>query len=148
MYHPNGKISAIGLYSKEKDSLWKYFNEDEILVLEETYYSGMLSGPSRSYFLNGQVSEETLYKNDEKVGEWKQFYENGRILLVKCYYKNDQLNGQYIRYYPDGRREFFGRYKNDLKEGVWTYYLPDGGIDYELEYLNGKLLTELKFEDE
>ena len=67
---------------------------------------------------------------------------------MKCYYKNDQLNGQYIRYYPDGRREFFGRYKNDLKEGVWIYYLPDGGIDYELEYLNGKLLTELKFEDE
>ena len=40
LFHPNGTISAIGLYSLEKkDSLWKYFNEDEILVLEETYHS-------------------------------------------------------------------------------------------------------------
>ena len=55
---------------------------------------------------------------------------------------------EHIRYYNDGQREFFGRYKNDLKDGVWTYYLPNGEIDYELEYLNGKLLTELKFEDD
>ena len=98
-------------------------------------------------FLFSQRSSirRNLYKNDEKVGEETIMKMK---VLVKCYYKNDQLNGQYIRYYPDGRREFFGRYKNDLKEGVWIYYLPDGGIDYELEYLNGKLLTELKFEDE
>ena len=68
--------------------------------------------------------------------------------MVKCLYINNQLHGHYIRYYKDGRKEFEGWYKNDLKDGIWKFYLPNGKVDYELEYDNGLLLTELQLKDE
>ena len=148
LYHLNGKIQAIGLYSKQqKDSLWRYYNEKELLVSEETYRSGKLNGPSKTFYKNGKIAERFIYLDGLKDGEWKQFYEDGQE-MVKCLYINNQLQGHYIRYYQDGRKEFEGRYKNDLKDGIWKFYLPNGKVDYELEYDNGLLLTELQLEDE
>ena len=68
--------------------------------------------------------------------------------MVKCLYVNNKLNGRYIRYYQDGRIEFEGSYKNDLKDGIWKFYLSNSEVDYELEYDNGRLLTELELEDD
>ena len=103
----NGKIQAVGLYSKEqKDSLWRYYDDKEQLVSEETYRSGKLHGPSRTFYKNGRLWSVS-YKEGLKDGEWKQFYEDGQD-MVKCLYINNQLNGRYIRYYQDGRREFEG----------------------------------------
>ena len=148
LYHLNGKIQAIGLYSNEqKDSLWRYYNGKELLVSEDTYRSGKLHGLSRTFYNNGKVSERLIYVEGLKDGELKQFYKGGQE-MVKCLYVNNQLNGLYIRYYQEGKREFEGSYKNDLKDGVWKFYLPSGEVDYELEYDNGRLLTELQLEDE
>ena len=35
-----------------------------------------------------------------------------------------------------------------LDLGIWKFYLSNSEVDYELEYDNGRLLTELELEDD
>ena len=56
----------------KKDGLWKYYNDNGQLEIEETHKDGQIDGPFKSYYDNGQLKEERTYKDGELI--WSKEY--------------------------------------------------------------------------
>lgn len=139
MYHPNGKIKAKGLYVEmKKDSLWQFFNNDEILILEEHYRSDTLNGAQRTYYPNGQLGEEMHYRNGLKHGAWKKFYMDGKRWLESSYEDGD-LHGAFLTWLETGKPHMKGEYDHGLRIGVWWIYDDSGIVRTQDVYENGVL---------
>jgi antitoxin component YwqK of YwqJK toxin-antitoxin module len=138
LYYKNGKIAAEGMYVNQvKDSVWTYYSEfDGSVRIREPYLEGKLEGVVRSYYPNGTVSEELEWKQNEKHGEWNQFYENGAPRLTG-HFEEGKLEGPYEIYYADGTLKIKGTYVNDRSDGTWTFYDESGKEIYALDYVNG-----------
>jgi antitoxin component YwqK of YwqJK toxin-antitoxin module len=138
MYHPNGRIKAKGLYrDQKKDSLWQFFNDDQVLVLEETYARDVLNGVQRSYFpATGKPVEETHYTMGRRNGPWQRWYDNGK-LWSKGSYTDDELDGDYEMNFPDGRPKMRGRYAQGMRTGVWLEFNDNGTVRTQTGFVAG-----------
>ncbi len=137
LYDEDGDLIGEGKYfGKLKDGLWTYYDKG-VKVAEENYIMGKKNGTSRTYFRNGQVSEEKNWNNDVEDGAWRQYYDNGKKRLET---KIDMgvRNSVYYVYYSNGRLKIRGQYKNDLMDGKWIYYDTDGKVLKEIVYHMGK----------
>ena len=64
-FHLNGNKMTEGFYlHKQKDSLWKYYNIDEILLKEEYYQNNLKQGSWKVYFGNGKIAEFITWNKD------------------------------------------------------------------------------------
>lgn len=146
MYHKNGKIKAKGLYREQlKDSLWQYFNDQEKLVLEETYVLDTLNGSQKTYYENGQLGEETTYNHGIKDGVWQKFFENGKP-WVEATYVNGNLHGKFVMYNDDGKRKFQGTYWKGIRTGTWLIFNENGSVKTQDVYEKG-VLKRQKYEN-
>ena len=139
-YHVNGKIKAKGVYLKQrKDSLWLFYNDAEILVLEEVYRNDTLNGFSKSYYpQTGVPLEELNYKMGIKHGPWKKYFENGKPWLEGNYEKGD-LDGSFAIYTEEGKPVHKGQYDRGLRLGRWLVYNADGSVKTQDIYKKGAL---------
>ncbi|MCF8258524.1 MAG: hypothetical protein K9J06_13290 [Flavobacteriales bacterium] len=138
-YHPNGKIQAKGVYrNQKKDSLWQYFNENEMLVLEETYRQNLLHGAQRIYLDSGQLGEETHFRDSVKHGPWNKFFGNSRP-WIEANYKNGSLDGPFKIWQDDGKPKVQGNYADGLRIGTWLMFNLNGSLRTQDSYSNGIL---------
>jgi antitoxin component YwqK of YwqJK toxin-antitoxin module len=145
LFHKNGVKMAVGDYwDMAKDGVWKYYDEQGVLVSDETYDKSVRTGVWRSYYPEGQTVEEFTYQNDRKDGPWKQYFPDGSLKLSGGY-DHDKKNGPFQLFYPGGQRLLTGFYKNDDREGDWLYYLEDGTLQKKRSYRNGYLVNEIKY---
>lgn len=61
------------------------------------------------------------YKNDQRDGQWKAWYEDG-TLWSEGDYKDGKRNGLGIAYHENGKKYIEGMYKDDMRVGVWRFY--------------------------
>ncbi|MDL2215280.1 toxin-antitoxin system YwqK family antitoxin [Dysgonomonas sp. OttesenSCG-928-M03] len=158
----------------EKDGEWSIYYNSGVLERKEVYRKGKAEGVwSFHKGMNPKPSREVVYKNDEmieerlyhyggslgrtgyfkdelKTGEWKEYFESGKIFEITNYSAN-QKNGLYERYYPNGQLRQKGTYKNDKLAGNWIFYFengktdtkitttPSGSYDYEIFFQNGNM---------
>jgi antitoxin component YwqK of YwqJK toxin-antitoxin module len=145
-YHTNGKIKAKGIYrNMKKDSLWQYFNEAEVLVLEETYKQNLLHGVQRSYYDNGQIGEELHYRDSVKHGSWLKFFPNSKK-WTEAFYKNGNLDGLFKLFGDDGKPKVQGSYIDGVRNGVWLMFNLNGSVRTQDVYANG-ILKKKKLEN-
>ena len=147
-YSAGGKLSGFGKYVNEKkDSLWKFFNEDSVVISEENYINGLKNGISRVLYPNGQVAEEKNWKMGKLNGPCKKYFDSGQLKFTGNYV-NDKVDGKAVYYYPSGKIDGQGVYKNDLKDGVWNYYQENGQVRRTDTYVNGKMIksTDLDYQ--
>lgn len=142
LFHPNGKLKGTGIYlNTKKDSVWRYFNEDGLLVLEETYTNDVLNGLQRNYFpKTGKPVEETTFKEGKRNGPWQRWFDNGKM-WSKGSYVNDELDGEYEMNYPDGKAKLRGLYKQGMRMGVWIDFNENGSIRSQTVYKDGRATT-------
>lgn len=146
VYHKNGKIKAKGIYKHQmKDSLWQYFNENELLVLEESYILDTLHGAQRTYYENRQLGEETNFVHGVKHGPWKKFFDNGKP-WVDATYEDGNLHGKFVMYNEDGKRKYQGNYHKGIRVGVWLIFNENGSVKTQDVYENG-ILKRQKYEN-
>ena len=147
LFYEDAKPAAEGIYMDQlKDSVWTYYSEHDASVrLREAYVMGKLHGTTRSYYPDGQVSEEVEWKENIKDGPWKQYFTNGTIRLSGRYEKG-LLQGTYEVYYPDGTIEIRGDYLDNRSHGMWRFYDESGEEVYALEYENGSPADMEKYE--
>ncbi len=137
VYHPNGKIKAKGMYlNTKKDSLWQYFNETELLILEEVYAQDVLHGAQRKYYENAQMGEETNYQMGKKQGAWLKFFDNGKPWL-EANYKEGDLDGAFKIYTEKGKVQTQGKYSAGLRIGTWLMFNDNGSVRTQNVYANG-----------
>jgi len=138
-YHLNGKIKAKGLYRQmKKDSLWRFFNADKLLVLEENYAQNTLHGTQRKFYQNAQLGEETNFDMGEKNGRWVKFFENGKPWL-EATYVDGNLDGAFKIFTPKGKTKTQGKYALGLRIGTWLMFNINGSVKTQDSYVNGVL---------
>lgn len=140
-YSAGGKLAGLGKYVNEKkDSLWKFMNEDSVVISEENYVNGLKNGTCKVFYVNGQVAEEKIWKMGKLNGPCKKYFDNGQLKYTGTYV-NDKVEGKAVYYYISGKIDGQGMYKNDLKDGVWNYYLENGTVRRTDKYVNGKMVS-------
>ncbi|WP_347065416.1 hypothetical protein [Flavobacterium sp. WV_118_3] len=100
------------LINGEKTGIWKFFNNDNILVKVSNYNNGKLDGVTTSYYLTGSVYSVGYYKNGIPSGNMSVFYEDGKL-------------------------NFSDNYHNGKKEGISYFYSKEDGIEMKSNYENG-----------
>ncbi|MGL5959663.1 MAG: toxin-antitoxin system YwqK family antitoxin [Bacteroidales bacterium] len=137
LFSPNGKLVAQGNYWGEnrKNGQWKYFNDDK-LIREENYTSGVLHGAVILYFPNGNVYERKQYTKGEQSGVYEQINEHGN-LVFEMQYKHGQPHGKARYYYNNNQCRIEAHYKEGIRDGLWTYYKMNGDIERHTIYTAG-----------
>jgi len=136
-YHRNGKVIATGNYiGHNKDSIWNYYDGNDILYLQESYKNGKKDGTFKRYSRERVLLEEINWKDDVRNGVWRKYYYNG-IMMWEGYYVNGKLEGEAKVWNSNGKLYKKGSFKNDLMEGIWTKYDEHGNIIKQYKYING-----------
>jgi len=81
---------------------------------------------------NERIMYEGLFKNDHPVGEFKRYYEDGKVKSVLVY-SEDGIRADAVIYHENGLVSSKGTYINQLKEGKWQFYS---------QYTEGYLICE------
>ena len=54
-------------------------------VIEKNYKKGILHGPLKYYWQNGNIRVKGEYLNQKRAGIWKNFDINGKVILEENY---------------------------------------------------------------
>jgi antitoxin component YwqK of YwqJK toxin-antitoxin module len=92
--------------------------------INKTDGQGRKQGPWIKKYPHGVIQYEGEFKDDHPVGEFKRYYENGKLKSVLIYSSNGTEADATI-YHPNGLVSSKGKYINQLKEGKWKFYSPD-----------------------
>lgn len=116
--YPNGKL--------------KY----SISVVNEKY-----EGSLTQYYDNGHVKEKSTFKNGNRDGKYEDFYNYPENQLMSTgLYANGVPVGEWKNYYANGKMEETGKYnKNGEKDGVWKTYFDNDTLSSIEVFSNGKL---------
>ena len=108
-------------------------------------------------YKNGQVKSIENFKNGKLNGEFKEFFEDGKLFQIatfkngdmkniKVFYENGKLKfeqnlknrkGKYRGYYPNGKLEVEGEVFQGDEIGLWKYYNEEGNL-LKTEYKNNQ----------
>ena len=165
-YYPGGKLKMEIPFVKglEQGMGKEYSMEGNIITIIE-YKKGFIvdrmkinrrdqnnlrQGRWYTFYDNGKVKQEGIYKDDKKEGFFKEYAENGDLVSVWKYSKDikveeaeevTKLDVQ-NEYYPDGKLKASGTYRNGVPEGVRREYSKDGEIIQSMIYSNGYVIGE------
>lgn len=128
------------------------------LAADNTQFDG-----TRAYFYdNGCVSAEGPFRDDQKEGEWRYYYEDGTLKQVlkfdkgklngsaETFHENGiidqeltfadgEKSGAFQKFYLTGRLYEKGSYSNDFYEGKVNYFFPNEVLEYDTQYKSGEL---------
>jgi antitoxin component YwqK of YwqJK toxin-antitoxin module len=93
--------------------------------LNRTDSKGRRQGAWTDFYPNGQKRYEGQFKNDQCVGEFKYYDEQGQLKATNTFDKagTRALN----KSYSNGTLIATGYYVNQKKEGEWRYYSKENG---------------------
>lgn len=144
LFYTTGALYAEGKYVNEKkDSIWKFYDDLQQLILKSQYTNGKKEGKSVMFYPDGNVLEVKNYKNDSADGPFQQYYDNGG-LMEEGNYVNGELQGTFSIYDMSGQLAVRGTYLNDMHEGNWIDY-SDGVPKDTLIYHQGNCLNCYKY---
>lgn len=137
---------------EQKDSLWQVSLYDQKNILREkvSYAAKNLEVRKGPYvfYENGQVREEGNYARGYRIGVWKYYDENNK-LVEQSTYLWDKLNGKYESFWDNGNVKKEGNYALGLKTANWKMFYKDKKAASTEEYdEKGKLLDGVYFDEE
>src|SRR5690606_21887237 len=91
-------------------------------------------GFGQDYYLNGEG--RTI--NNDKVGNWEYFYDNGNLSAEGTYNKDGKQEAEWKFYHQTGQLKMTGNYNNGLREGEWKLYEETGVLSSTVNFLAGK----------
>lgn len=140
----NNKVSEGKLVNKLYEGEWKYYHEDspQIMTLE-FYVGGKLEGIRKVFYKNGNIAEETTYKNGIKQGAYKKYAENG-VVLEESFYKNGEYDGLAIFRTPTNQIAGQGNFKNGKKAGKWKVLEKDKLVEVNMDKQGKKFQKRAK----
>ena len=79
-FFPNGQIKYRGMYinGSAEGTHEDYMKEDSLERVVLNYKDNMYNGLYEQFYENGQLERRGNYFEDEEVGEWEYFDENGK----------------------------------------------------------------------
>lgn len=136
----NGESAAQGNYmGSQRDSVWLYYsNVTKKLSHRVEYVAGKHHGKEQSFYPDGSLAEETLWKDGLKNGSWTQYFPHGQLKSTAAYL-NDKLESAYTLFYPDGKVMVEGAYRQDIPDGDWKRFDENGNQVSVIRYARGNI---------
>lgn len=98
---------------------------------------GRKQGAWEKTYNNGNKMYEGEFKDDNPVGTFKRYYEDGKLKSTQVY-KPKSDESEVTIYDTDGKTiTTVGHYKGKVKDGEWKYY-NEGKLTLVENYVNGK----------
>ena len=113
----------------------------------KSYNGNPYNGIGYNLHKNGELFIEGRYKNGEKDGEWKTYYDNGQLDIIGRY-NDGKMTGKFEFYYKDGVLSRETNYKNGKEDGLNIQWYHHGEREYEQIWENGELQSEKRWDEE
>jgi antitoxin component YwqK of YwqJK toxin-antitoxin module len=132
-YYYFGKIKSKGNYKNGlQDGEWVYYFPNGKQKAKGKFFNGD----------EGNVSEASGIPRNGREGIWISFYENGQ-LSQESIWKSGLQNGSQRYYYENGNLNELFSCKNGLLNGNYKKYFENGKLQKELEYVEGKIVGKV-----
>jgi antitoxin component YwqK of YwqJK toxin-antitoxin module len=137
-YHRNGNVASRGLLiDHSPHGIFRSYNEAGILILEQTYTSGVLNGPSHYFYEDGKRMSSETFVNGQSNGRRVRYHRNGQI-SDEVTMRNDKPWTALSCFDPQGKEKKAGTLKNGT--GSLKRYNDDGQLIAIEFYQDGDLL--------
>lgn len=141
-YNESGEIITMTEYKKG-------FIVERVKINRKDKF-GRRQGKWISFWENGRIRLEGVYKDDKENGYFKEYNESGGLLKISKFTDGVlQTEAAEVRklevekeYYPDGAVRAARLYRNGVLEGITVEYSPEGSIVSATEYLGGMKIGE------
>jgi len=146
-YNVSSKTEQTGSYSNGRpDGLWTWYYENGSVLREEEYFQGQRDGLYTEYSPDGRIIATGQYTDGERNGEWKftvgDYTEEGRYII-------GLKDGQWRTYYENGKLKFRGNYVQGNPDKQHLYYYESGKVREEQYYQTGiRQRTWKKYDEE
>lgn len=158
-YYRNARVDSL---NRINGFVYDYFIDGQV-QMKGVYMNDIRHDIFRYYYYNGNYESMGRYVYEEKVGKWKDFYENGQIQRI-VYYNNgisyvqslwDSLghamvidgNGLWKYPYDNGVIQDSGLYENGIQTGWWAGNFSNGKSYYKELYKEGKLIKGISYDE-
>lgn len=149
-YLTTAEVNEEGDPVRQKEGLWKYYDERGTLRLEEGYRLGVQHGPTRVFDSAGKLLESGGWLDGEREGLWTRYDAQG-LVLAEISYRMGLFHGPHRTFSAPGKPEREGTYTDGKPSGIWKLYEPNGNLRVIQRYENGELIKEQRhngtFED-
>ena len=138
-YYGNGQLRSKGVLTEnvKKQGEWVYYYNTGQMKEHSFYAADSLDGKSTSWFDNGNISEEVVYKDNKYEGQKTTYFYNGLPHEI-IFYSAGKKTGIAKGYRSTGEFSYAVSFKDDLQDGPETYYYTNGKTLSEAVYVNGK----------
>ncbi len=159
-WYNNGQLKTEAYFTRReyKDSLYREFNRDGTLLVEQEYDDGLLNGNSCWYHANGNVRKRehytsskrdsfaTWYANDELAStynfqreKWFEYFESGSIKKeYNSPFNNTLKKGSYQEWYESGALMCYGVFTKSDSTGNWMFYHENSERKSKVRYSRNK----------
>jgi antitoxin component YwqK of YwqJK toxin-antitoxin module len=131
-------------YKGTRHGRWMKYNRDSTLVDKDRYYRGWPKESLVSYYdphERKRMKEMTPIEYGEKEGYYYFFHENGQ-LAVQGEYQWDEKVGDWTEYYPNGKRKKIVTYpKEPFDETIRPYVKAEWNDKGKELYRNNKMVA-------
>jgi len=110
------------------------YSEDGKVIVKGAYVDGLEQ--DQWSFEYGDHKEVGNDVNGRLDGEWKYYYDNGKLQFSGRFVE-DQPDGRHVYYWYNGNKKDEGQYVMGQKQGEWIKYNEDGSIFIVVTYKNG-----------
>jgi len=118
---------------KDEKNLEVYFYLEELVIAHQIQDKN-----ENIIMTEGKIPDDVIFKT---------FYFNGN-LYKESIYKNDKPEGINKKYFENGMLSSENNFKNNKRDGIQTEYYENGKLQSEAKYVNGELEGNVKYYDE
>lgn len=150
-FHPNGRVSTLGSYSKsgKREGLFKEYDPKGVITGARIYRGdelisegmvneiGMLEGNWVEYFTTGEKRAEGSYMDGKKEGEWSFYHRSGKV-EQRGKFLNGLPNGPWVWYHENGKVHRQENYRKGKEDGASAEYDEVGQVITQGEYIDGR----------
>lgn len=125
-------LLSVGLLSCGKKNVITNYPNGNMMEQYTSSKNGKKNGEYKSYYESGKLREVATFKDDEYIGKRIIYFENGNIDTEENYNSQGLLNGEYKVYYKEGGVHIVKHYKDNILTGLLTVYYPNGRVKEEV----------------
>ena len=146
----SGKIQDGGIEQEYRDGIkngvfkGKIQVEGKEYLYEGKYIEGIKNGKWVIKYPSGKNRAILEYSYDKPVGEWRYFYEDGKLESIERFNSEGFLSGEMSVYDREGNSLKKANYQNGLLQGEVIFYQSKGVLDTIANFENGRLTGKIE----
>jgi antitoxin component YwqK of YwqJK toxin-antitoxin module len=148
VYYKNGHLEYEVNYEKGVvvDKMVTFYHDNGAIKRKISHEYNLPHGEVIDFYKNGNVYKTQFMEYGDLNGEWKSYYEDGKVLGVGNQ-KKGLWDGLIAEYHPNGNKKL----ESNFILNVATYekkYHPNGILEYHVEFRDGKAMNDVSIYDE